>query len=197
MITRIFKAIHFTLLIFAFALTAFGQDGGSPAGKPDNQAKVRTDSDLFFPEVEGWERSERTTYPDANLGYSYGYQSQEGGTVTVYVYNGGNRSIADDLNDKVVRGEFERAKNDVLMVGKAGVYQDVKVVRSSVETIGTSTKCHFGVLTFTVRGVKVHSEIYLFSYKNNFIKIRATRPIDKAESDQFKSLLKELVASFE
>ena len=197
--------IILSILLFSTVLNA--QDAGAPGGKQTEPPKINTrpaptpspvkGNVLLFPEIEGWTKSEKTVYPVPALGYSYTYESNSGGRVTIYVYNGGKRTIPNDVNDPVVKREFENVKNEVFAAEQLGYYQNVKVVKSSVETIGASTKCQYGLLNFTVRGNKVVSEIYLFAYDNNFIKLRATRAPDKADDDEFNTLLTELAAMFE
>ena len=150
---------------------------------------------ITFPEIEGWEKGAITTYPVAELGYSVAYQSEEAGTVTIYVYNGGNKKIADGIDDKLVKKEIEKAGSDIVAIGKMGRYDNVKKIKSETVTLGDGkTKALYSLYNFEVRGMTVDSEIYLFGYQNNFIKIRATRPKseDGAENTEFKDFLTEL-----
>lgn len=152
---------------------------------------------IEFPEIDGWDKGEIRTYPAAELGYSIAYQSEEGGTVTIYVYNGGLTKISSDLNDKVIKDEINRAKNEIIEVGKMGVYKNVKELKNDTVTLGGTsgkTKALRSLFSFSVRGQDVDSEIYLFSYENHFVKIRATRPKaeDNAENKVFTKFLGEI-----
>lgn len=142
-----------------------------------SSAVVAQDGKLLFPEVEGWEIGEVATYPTAELGYSVPYQSETAGVVTFYVYNGGLSSIADGIDDQNVKNEIRKAESDIIAYGDAGYYQDVKLVKSESVILGGSgtRKVLYSLFSFKVRGTEVDSEIYLFGYKNNFIKIRLTR----------------------
>ena len=154
-------------------------------------------SEIQFPEVEGWEKGDITTYPTAELGYSIPYQSETGGILTVYVYNGGNKKIADGIDEQIVKKEFKKAENDIKAYGEAGYYQDVKLVKNETITLGGSggaVKALYTLFSFKVRGAEVDSEIYLFGFQNNFIKIRATRAKGKngADNEEVKKLLTEI-----
>lgn len=159
--------------------------------------KNTQDLELTFPVIEGWEKGDTTVYPTPELGYSIAYQSEEGGTVTIYVYNGGLKKISNDITDKIVKSQMEQAKNDIKQYGKLGYYEDVKEVKSDTVTLGGSSgkiKALHSLFTFTIRGQDVDSEIYLFSHQNNFIKIRATRPQSEtaAENEAMTTLLSEI-----
>ena len=174
-------AICVTLLM---ASTAFGQAGAA--------------KQLVFPEVDGWDKGDVATYPTAELGYSIPYESEVGGTVTIYVYNGGLKSIADGIDDPKVKGEIKKAESDIKAYGEAGYYQNVKLVKSETVTIGGSRPVLYSLFSMKIRGADVDSEIYLFGYKNNFIKIRATRSKGKngPANSQMDKLLKDVIAVF-
>lgn len=161
------------------------------------QSDSTKNNSINFPELEGWEEGDITTYPTAELGHSISYQSKTGGTVTIYVYNGGNKKIADGIDDQNVKSEIKKAENDIKASGEAGYYQDVKVITNATIILGGSggtRKALYTLLSFKVRGADVDSEIYLFGYQNNFIKIRATRPKGKngADNQDVNKLLLEI-----
>ncbi len=191
--------LRFTVLtlfagLFLLHTAATAQTAG--AGKPGGSTTSKT-SEIEFPDIDGWEKGEIQKFPTAALGYSIGYQSEDGGIVTIYVYNGGQSKIPNDINDKVLKSEIERAKNDIIQSGKAGYYENVKEIKSDTVTLGGANgeiKALHSLFNFTLRGREVDSEIYLFGYQNNFIKIRATRPKAKnnAENKVFTSFLAEI-----
>jgi hypothetical protein len=154
-------------------------------------------STIIFPEVEGWEKGEITTYPTAELGYSVPYQSQIGGTVTVYVYNGGFSSIGDGISDTTVVNEIRKAENDIHSYEQAGYYQDVNLIKSETVNLGyaqTNPALH-SLFTFSVRGTPVESSIFMFGYRNNFIKVRSTHPQASQADAEVSRLLAEIVNS--
>jgi hypothetical protein len=163
-----------------------------------SSAAVAQSSNIVFPNVEGWEKGDVTTYPSAELGYSVPYQSETGGIVTFYVYNGGLGKIADGIDDENVKNEAKKAENDIKAYGDAGYYQDVKLVRTDSIALGGTTKALYSLFSFKVRGADVDSEIYLFGYQNSFIKIRATRAKGKngANNAEVNKLLAEVSKIF-
>lgn len=181
------KNTFFTLL-FCLLLTAV-----SVSAQKDGDKNLS----ITFPEVDGWEKGDVTTYPIPELGYSVSYQSEEGGKVTVYVYNGGNKKIADGIEDKIVKKQIEQAAGDIEAFGERGTYQNVKKIKDDTVTLGGANgkvKALYKLYTFEIRGDEVESEIYLFGHQNNFIKIRATRlkSVDGAENADMKKLLAEI-----
>lgn len=181
--------------LFLLQTTAMAQkDKSTGSGKGSGNSY---DLKIEFPEIDGWDKSEIRKYPMAELGYSVAYQSDEGGTVTIYVYNAGLSKISNDLNDKVIKDEIDRAKNEIIQVGKQGIYKNVKELKNDTVTLGGTsgkTKALRSLFSFSIRGEEVDSEIYLFSYENHFIKIRATRPKaeDNAENKVFTKFLGEI-----
>lgn len=142
------------------------------------------DLKINFPDVEGWNKSEISVYPVAALGYSVNYESKEGGRVTIYVYDGGKAKVASGVKDKVIKDEIEKAKTEIREFEKRGVYKDVKEVKNETIILGgesgkvESLHC---LLSLSARGNDLTSEIYLFGYKNHFIKFRATRLYEKED----------------
>ncbi len=183
-----------TLYVAGFAQSR-PQAAATPAPTPSTAAET-TSGVIIFPEIEGWAKGEMTRYPTVELGYSLPYRSEQGVVVTIYAYPGNNRSIPDNL-DGIVKKEFEKAKSDIFAVGKQGVYKDVKEIKSETLVLGGSggkTSALHALFTFSIQGRDVNSEIFLFPYKNRFIKIRATRPISLGkESDaEFAAFLAEM-----
>jgi hypothetical protein len=150
-----------------------------------------------FPEIDGWEKGEVTKYPTTALGYSVGYESEKGEIVTVYVYTGGLKTIPDDVSHKTFKDEMNRAKAEIRQVEEMGYYENVKELKNDTVTLGGDAgkvKALHTLFTFKVRGQEVSSEIFIWGYQNNFIKIRATRKAEKdmAYSKEFTALLAEL-----
>lgn len=159
------------------------------------------DLSIDFPDVEGWERDEIQKYPSEELGFSVNYMSEEGGRVTIYVYNGGKSNIPNDLNDKILKNEFANARNEIQKVADIGYYQNVKEVKNDTVTLSGASgkvKALRALYNLSAGGRNLTSEIYIFAHQNRFIKIRATRPRDKDESGNkaFANLLAEIDAMF-
>ena len=189
--------------LFLMQTVAVAQDKSSD--KADKAAKSDTrsadkESKVEFPDIDGWEKSDITKYPTAELGYSVNYESEEGGRVTVYVYNGGLKNIPDGATDKAVKNELEKAKGEIRQAGKMGYYDNIKEIKNETITLGGAAgkvKSLYTLLNFSAQGQELASEIYLFGYRNNFIKIRATRLKEGgAENKAFTDLLAKLDAYF-
>jgi hypothetical protein len=177
---------------------------GSDGNKTDKNVKpkatvITKKFDGEFPDIDGWEKDEVYMYPTSALGYSINYESREGGRVTVYVYDGRVSDISDDANDSTIKNEIKRAKKEILLAEEAGVYKDVKEVKSGVITLGGASgkvKVQYMLFSLKARGQDLASEIYLFGYKGNFIKIRATRLKENTESEMLANLLATMDALF-
>lgn len=201
------KIFALSILVFAFAAITVAQNnpasgpGLRPTPTPEKmklERDTKFDGNVNFPDVEGWELSEKYKYPTADLGYSVNYESREGGRVTVYVYSGGKKKIPSELTG-IVADEMKRAKSDINAAVDQGMYQNAKALKSETTTIGGSTggvKALYASYDLTARGNALHSEIYIFPYQNYFIKIRATRPKTYAKSAAIDSLLAELDTVF-
>ena len=202
----------FTILSVLLLMPVFvsGQtDPGSARGKSTEQTTRKPDEknsqsqnrnggaeneEISFPDIENWQRGEIRTYDDPSLGYSVPYTSRDGSSVSVFVYNGGYGKIADGINDKPVKDEMASIRTRLLKLGEAGLYQGVKEVVSDTVTLGGANgniKALHSLFYFKLQGVEVDSDIYIFGYKNNFIKIHSTRPSAKggAVSKNFANLL--------
>ena len=217
------KCAFFTVFCALFLMLAgsaavSAQDSGKPpapadkSGKTDKTDKPTTtvdglapitlkDLSVDFPDVEGWNRDEIQKYPTEELGFSINYESEEGGRVTIYVYNGGKKNIPNDLNDKIIKNELNNAKSEIQKVADMGYYQNVKEVKNDMVTLGGASgkvKALRVLYNFSASGQNLTSEIYMFSHQNRFIKIRATRPRDKDENGNkaVAKLLAEIDAMF-
>lgn len=156
------------------------------------------DGNVEFPEVVGWELSQKHKYPTDALGYSVNYESASAGRVTIYVYTGGRKSIPSSLTG-VVADEMERAKSDIKAAVDAGSYESAKAIKSEAIVLGGSSgvlKSLYTSFEMGIRGNKYHSEIYLFPYQNYFVKIRATRPKANEKSSDLAALLVQIDALF-
>lgn len=179
--------------------TKKNNDGDISIGKKETKPASQNKSGILFPEVEGWDKSDKTTYPVLGLGYSYSYESADGGRVTIYVYDKRLSEIPDGVSNSAVKDEFKQVKNEISQFGKAGVYQNLKEAKSETITLGGTggkVKSLYALFYFNVRGQEMASELYIFGYKNNFIKIRATRPKNAENSRELANLLAEIDTVF-
>lgn len=194
------KNFTFHLLIFAIvcaAISTNAQTGPAKTAPTPEPKPVVNNVIPEAPEVDGWERDDKFVYSPASLGYSYNYGSSEAGRVTLYVYNGGRKTIANELTG-VVNDEFQKAKSDIKAAAEAGYYQNVKMEKDETVTLGGTAgkvKSLHVFMNFSSNGTKLDSEIYLFAYKNHFIKIRATRP--SANKEDAKPLMAAILSAID
>lgn len=169
---------------------------------PDGLATVTLeDLAVNFPEVEDWQQSEIQKYPTEDLGFSINYEARAGGRVTIYVYKGGQKTIPDDVTDKVIKNELNKAKGEIQKTADLGYYDNLKELKNDTVTLGGAAgkiKALHTLYNFSARDQNLTSEIYIFGNKNRFIKIRATRPRDDNEDGDkmVADLLKEIDAYF-
>ncbi len=177
------------ILVFLLASSALAQKPESkpaPAASPTPLKLEREtvfNGEVTFPEVDGWELSEKQQYPTPDMGYSHNYESPSG-RVTIYVYNGGRKSIPNSLKGTVA-DEVKMTQAGILALVERGSYESAKEVKN--ETImlgGTKGKVQSLHVLYALRagGRDLDSHIYLFPYNNYFIKIRMTGPLAKEPS---------------
>lgn len=206
------SSFRITVLLILCVLSALSLQAQST--QPDNSGKnsgkqtpvvkptpnETADAKLKFPDVDGWNRDEPYKYPTPDMGYSVNFDSPTNGRVTLYVYNGGFPKIPNELTG-LVKEELEAAKAGLYGAAEQGIYTNLKGSKTETIVLGgpkgkiSSLYSHF---TMAREGEKVRSDIYLFPYKNNFIKLRVTRPAitDKAMDNSFANLLYEIDTLF-
>ncbi len=121
-------------------------------------------------------------YDQKALGYSVRYTSPLKIKVDVYVYDGGLRSIPDDIRSQVVRDQFRRNKGDIHTAKRQGLYQSVEETSQGEVRIGSSPKApraHHARFRIERQGEKLLSDLYLTVYQGQFVKIRCSRPDEK------------------
>lgn len=185
----------FSFLVVCFALTA-------TAAFSQSTLKIE---DLKIPEVPGWIKGKAGGSLAEPNGYIVPFNSEAGniGAVTVYIYHGGLKNIPNSL-DGIVEDHFEETKGALYQIEKMGRYKNVKEVKSEKSAIGGDkgkTKAHHAVFTYEamVQGGELQSvvsDIYLFSYKGYFGKIRATRSPGEASEKEVQKLMAALDTVF-
>jgi hypothetical protein len=192
------KSFLFSALsVLVFSASTLAQAPGKPSPRPTPikiERLTKFDGNVDFPKIGGWTLTPKYVYPVPELGYSVSYESSEGGRVTVYVYNGGQTRIPNNLGG-VVADEMNRAKGDIQAAVSAGIYENAKPLRSETISFGGPNgrvKTLYASYDLASKGNQLHSEIYLFPYQNYFVKIRATRPKTVAASQAVVELLTEL-----
>ena len=197
---KIFSFSLASLLLFAFAAVAAAQKptpspSASPSPSPAAvklERETKFDGNVTFPEVDGWELSSVTKYPTPDMGYSVNYESPAG-RVTVYVYNGGHKSIPNKLTG-IVADEMKAAAGAIQIYVDRGNYESASLVKNGTITLGgpngkvKSLHTHYAL---KANGRDLDSHIYLFPYNNYFVKFRITSP-KSASADAFVPLFEAL-----
>lgn len=201
-----FRSIAFLCLFILCVSSALAQDvktdpsGGKATPTPQPTPEKIGTLKVNFPEVDGWELGEPYFYPTPEAGHSVNYDAPGNGRVTVYIYTGGHKKISDELSGPV-KDELEMAKAAIKAAGEQGVYDNVKELKTEKIVLG-GTAGKVNVLrsrfTFSRDGDKLSSEIYIFPYRSNIIKLRVTRPAAAgSEGDaSFAKLLSEIDTLF-
>ena len=200
-----FRTIPLFCLLILCVSSVVAQDtktnpAGTAAAKPTPAPEKIGTLKVDFPEVDGWQLGEPFFYPEPDAGHSVNYDSPGNGRVTVYIYSGGHKKISDELSGPV-KEELEMAKEAIKAAGEQGVYNNVKELKTEKILLGGAAG-KVNVLrsrfTFSREGNKLTSEIYIFPYRNNIIKLRVTRPAAAgADADaSFAKLLSEIDTVF-
>jgi hypothetical protein len=168
------KSLFLALFVF-FAITAAGVYA-QPKTSPTPTAKMAT-ANLKFPEIDGWVKGESVGMPYDQMGMVVPYNSKNGASVTIYVYNRGLKDIPATLTASV-KDEFDGARKSLFELEKMGLSSNVKEIKSETSKLGGDSgtvSSLYALFSMSIRGENVKSEIYLFPYDHNFVKIRITQ----------------------
>ena len=151
-------------------------------------AQYRSEAlDATFPvELAGYRLRNVTEYPDKRLGVALNYWR---GPVnaTVYVYDGGERGIADGTEHPFTRGMFEQAKSDIMTLrSNSEGGSPPRLVRDGVATLreGTPAAMPILVAAYDLRLPRAYSSLLMLTArKGNLIKLRISLPADAPKDD--------------
>jgi hypothetical protein len=137
---------------------------------------------IAWPDVKGFEKQKPNTFKDTNLGYSVSYIS-ENLVVVVFVYNLGLKEIPVGPNSDAVKAEMYESLLALEANKKTGRYKALSPLDEGVVPFGSSkTAPQLRRKRYEIEITKegpAFAELYVTSYKNHFIKIRATYPRDE------------------
>lgn len=143
-----------------------------------------------FPDVKNWDKSPPRDLPKASGGgYSVGYNSTGRTAATFYVYNRGLAKLPADLGAAEVVREWDSVRNMLFEAKKLGIYQAVDELENKKSTLGQRKEARdalYARYTIVLQGTKSASEMYLFTHKNHFIKVRVTTPLPEAAAEREK-----------
>ena len=174
-------AVLFGLLLLHSAINA--QDKSAQGNEP---VASKSDNLKFtFPEVEGWTSSEVMNTP---VGDMVNYDSEEGGRITLYFYEGVLKEIPDNKRENILMDEMTGAKLGILQLGEMGIYKNIKeAIKDETVMLGGKSgkvKSLHSLLYFSASDEDIVSEIYVFSYNDHLFKIRASRAKSKEKDNR-------------
>lgn len=147
----------------------------------EGETYLNPETGLKFPCLIGdLVRSEIYTYPQKSLGVSIHYQAGSL-TVTAYVYPASGVS-APPLKGELspaLRKHYEQVKGDLYRAQKLGYYKSVSFVSETrIQAVPEKNGPIALKALFTIDS-EYDSELYLFVFQENYVKIRATYAVRK------------------
>ena len=149
-------------------------------------------SAIDFPTVEGWTIPEPRALPADGLSVAYNHES--GMTLTLYQFTRGLSSISDDINSDAVRSEFANSRAGMVQAVEMGLMDSLELEDEGVVNLGESpTQAHWARYLAKAGGMRKATEVFLWSTKNQFLKIRLTSSPRRSEAK--KAALIELLTA--
>lgn len=194
MIQNLRFSILSTLILMLLSAAVHAQKTApSPSAAPTPlklERETKFDGNVSFPEVDGWQLSEKTQYPTPDMGYSVNYESPAA-RITIYVYTGGRPAIPNSLLG-VVAEEMKGTQAGINSIVEQGYYESAKELRNETVTLGGKNgkiKSLHVQYALKAAGRELDSHIYLFPYNNYFVKLRMTGPKTAAPDPGIATLL--------
>lgn len=185
--------------IFAFllALTLFGSQ------PPNTTRRCRTYIDpvlhVQFPSAIGDLRmANRSTYRDGDYDYSIRYNSEEskdlvsgGRHLDVFVYTRDDEPMPDGMNEKV-DAQLKETHDGIKQMGEQGRYGKVKMLGMMIEgklrKSGLKYMWFSNTMKFQDRGKSHMSITSMFAWRNRFVKLRYSEPIQGGKVEPCENL---------
>lgn len=172
------------------------QGPGSPNSTQPGSAPPRAEGDFAFPDAAGWTKLEFHRYDRPELGVSLGYRfTGEAGQATVFVYDDGVSDVPDDVEADVVSAQFAQAQAEVAFAGDRGMYKEASLIGRRLVRVGPRAMHHAHYRLVTPKGLALGSDIYLFTFGGQFVKVRVSYDETAARSASrgIETLLEALV----
>ena len=189
----------FGCFLFLQAETIAQENAGGDQQKSSKSDVSKTDNSKFeFPEVEGWENGDVINTP---VGDMMNYDSEEGGRITLYFYEGVLKGMPNNEREEIIKEELINAKFGILQLGEMGIYKNIKeAIKDETVMLGGKSgkvKSLHSLLYFSTKDDDIVSEIYVFSYKDHLFKVRASRSKSKENNNKaLDKLFSELDSRF-
>ena len=145
--------------------------------------KVDSSAVVDFPFVDGWSNPDKRPLPRNGLSVAYNHKS--GMTATVYQYSGGLASVPDDIQSGAVLDEFANSRAGLKQAVEAGVYDDLVLEDEDIVSLGDSAvKTHWASYLVQREGASIATEIFVWTHKNQFFKLRLSTSPKRTEADK-------------
>jgi hypothetical protein len=164
--------------VFYLAIPLLGLAASTAAEEPKSGG-----GQMEFPDIKGFTRSQPNHLPNPQHGYIISYQSDRDLMINVYVYNSSLERIPDGATSSAVKEEIMRIELGLETLKRQGMYNSYKERVSGEVRVGNWPKApHAQRRLFEIDRVdvgRILTDVYITGYKNHFIKIRFSYPIDK------------------
>jgi hypothetical protein len=131
-------------------------------------------------------------FPDAELGIAYQYSS-DGLSLTIYVYDLGNKEIPDGANTAATCQQFEEAKEGVIQARYPNtVLKTEQLVRLAPPD--AQPQAREAVFEFTINQRHAYSYVWITGVARNFIKLRFS--VDAGLKDEVPDARRAILTAF-
>ncbi len=148
-------------------------------------ATYESSIEVTFPdEVAGLPFVGRKEFPVKELGVNLAYQREGPVRGSVYVYNGGLRSIPSGADSPIVRKHFAQVIGEVKQMEALGKARAVRLSPAGEQTTayaGCGPQFIWQAYEMELPEGTLNSFTYLTAMKNNFVKLRVSYPKGDAQ----------------
>jgi hypothetical protein len=141
---------------------------------------------LTFPVTIGKLKLDGTKdYGDPKLGVGIRYRLGASMHIDTIIYNLGKEKITSDIDGPELKEQVDSSVDNIKTYAEKGFYQDLQLHAPKVVPLSAAEgapKAHKVSCVFTLAGKPRESCLYLFVYKNHFVKVRATWELDTKDA---------------
>ncbi len=194
------------ILIFSISICVFALSGSAVFSQTDSvgatarkNAKESQEFKIVFPEIDGWKKTEVASDPKLGLGDIAHYDSDTGGRVTIYFYNGALKDVSAADRDAILKNQLDETKSAIKRLEEMGIYKNVTEGKDDERALGGvngKIQTRHSLLYFSNGDKELASEIFIFSDRDNFVKIRASRPKASEPNKTVEAFLTAIDAHF-
>lgn len=138
---------------------------------------------LEFPDIKGFTCSQPNYLPNPKHGYVISYKSDQDLLINVYVYNSSFERIPDGATSSLVKEEILLIEVGLEKLTRQGMYKSYKERMNGEVRVGDWPKAPIAQRRlFEINRIdlgRILTDVYITGYKDHFVKIRFSYPIDK------------------